>query len=149
MNMSFQRKLKELRLEKKLTQQDVADKLGITRQAYGYYESEKSKREPDHASTQKLAEIFGVTTDYLITDKTTEINASNVSMREKSEKDIAKRMEQIKKDLSNEDGLSFHGEPMSEEAIDSLLEAMEYAVRQTQRINKKYIPKKHRKDDNQ
>lgn len=62
----------------------------------------------------------------------------------KDDKDIAKRMEQIKKDLTSEDGLMFNGEPMSEEAIESFLEAMEYAVRQTQRINKKYIPKKYR-----
>lgn len=66
MFMSFQSRLRKLRLDKKLTQQEVADKLGITRQAYGYYESEKSKREPDHAATQKLAELFGVSTDYLL-----------------------------------------------------------------------------------
>ncbi|MFS0576319.1 helix-turn-helix transcriptional regulator [Sporosarcina sp. 179-K 3D1 HS] len=64
--MSFQSRLKNLRLEAKLTQQDVANKLGITRQAYGYYESEKSKREPDHDSTQKLARIFDVSLDYLL-----------------------------------------------------------------------------------
>lgn len=64
---------------------------------------------------------------------------------DENEKDVAKRMEQLKSDLKNSDGLNFSGEPMSDEAIESLLEAMEYAVRQTQRINKKYIPKKHRK----
>lgn len=58
-------------------------------------------------------------------------------------------MEEFRKDLTKQDGLSFNGEPMSEEAIESLSEAMEYAFRQTQRINKKYIPKKHRKDDNE
>ncbi|KYC72326.1 hypothetical protein B4099_3688 [Heyndrickxia coagulans] len=36
---------------------------------------------------------------------------------------------------------------MSEEAVESLLESLEVIVRQTQRINKKYIPKKYRKDD--
>lgn len=66
---------------------------------------------------------------------------------EKDEKDIAKRMEKFKEDLSKQDGLLFSGEPMSEEAIESLMEAMEYAFRQTQRINKKYTPKKYRKDD--
>ncbi|HBZ09158.1 MAG TPA: XRE family transcriptional regulator [Bacillus bacterium] len=64
--MSFQKRLKKLRLNKKLTQQDVANLLGITRQAYGYYESETSKREPDLASVKKLAELFDVTTDYLL-----------------------------------------------------------------------------------
>lgn len=64
--MSFQHRLKNLRLGSKMTQQDVADKLGITRQAYGYYESENSKREPDHESTQRLASIFNVSVDYLL-----------------------------------------------------------------------------------
>jgi HTH-type transcriptional regulator, competence development regulator len=65
----------------------------------------------------------------------------------KDEMDIAKRMEQIRKDLTSEDGLLFNGEPMSEEAVESLMEAMEHVVRQTQRINKKYIPKKFRNDN--
>jgi transcriptional regulator with XRE-family HTH domain len=140
--MSFQNRLKKLRLAKKLTQQDVADKLGVTRQAYGYYENEKSKREPDHATTQKLAEMFDVTTDFLLK------GSSSSTFSAKDEKDIAKRMEQIREDLSSEDGLMFNGEPMSEEAVESFLEAMEYAVRQTQRINKKYIPKKYRDKEN-
>ncbi|MBM4762747.1 helix-turn-helix transcriptional regulator [Bacillus sp. B15-48] len=139
--MSFQNRLKKLRLDKKLTQQDVADKLGITRQAYGYYENEKSKREPDHATTQKLAEMFEVTTDYLLK------GSSSSTFLDKDEKDIAKRLEEFRKDLSKQDGLLFSGEPMSEEAKESLLEAMEYAFRQTQRINKKYIPKKYRKNE--
>lgn len=64
--MGFQSRLKKLRLNKKLTQQDVANMLGITRQAYGYYESETSKREPDLATVNRLAEIFDVSTDYLL-----------------------------------------------------------------------------------
>ncbi|MEH7223899.1 helix-turn-helix transcriptional regulator [Bacillus sp. JJ1566] len=64
--MSFQSRLKKLRTDRKLTQQQIANKLGITRQAYGYYESEKEKREPDHATTQKIAEIFDVSVDYLL-----------------------------------------------------------------------------------
>lgn len=37
------------------------------------------------------------------------------------------------------------GEPMSEDAKESLLEALEYAERQATRINKKYAPNKHKK----
>nr|WP_141130708.1 hypothetical protein [Virgibacillus dokdonensis] len=50
-------------------------------------------------------------------------------------------MEKTKEDLQNADGLNFSGEPISKEAVESLLEAMEYAVCQTQKINKNYIPK--------
>jgi HTH-type transcriptional regulator, competence development regulator len=69
---------------------------------------------------------------------------SSSQLTEKDEKDIAKRVEKIKEDLSNDDGYMLMGEPMSEEAKESILDAMEYAIRQATRINKKYIPKKHR-----
>lgn len=62
--LMFPERIKELRLSKKMTQQDVADKLGITRPAYTAYE--KGKREPDFSILQSLANIFGVTTDYLL-----------------------------------------------------------------------------------
>ena len=69
-------------------------------------------------------------------------------LTDKDKIDIAKRMDQIRKDLTKEDGLLFNGEPLSEEAMESLMEAMEHVVSQTQRINKKFIPKKYRKDEN-
>ena len=47
-----------------MTQQEVADKLGITLPAYTAYES--GKREPDFSILQSLANIFDVTTDYLL-----------------------------------------------------------------------------------
>ncbi|MHC8969140.1 helix-turn-helix domain-containing protein [Priestia aryabhattai] len=72
---------------------------------------------------------------------------SSSQLTEKDEKDIAKRVEKIKEDLTNDDGYMLMGEPMSEEAKESILDAMEYAIRQAKRINKKYIPKKYR--DNQ
>lgn len=74
----------------------------------------------------------------------------SAKLTEKDEKDIAKRMEKIKKDLiegnADGDGLSFMGEPMSEEAVESLLEALEHAERIATLANKKYIPKKYRKE---
>mgnify|MGYP001194392911 CR=1 FL=1 len=60
----FPQIIKKLRLEKKLTQQEVADKIGITRPAYTAYES--GKREPDFSMLQVLADLFGVSTDYLL-----------------------------------------------------------------------------------
>ncbi|WP_338749864.1 helix-turn-helix transcriptional regulator [Bacillus sp. FJAT-52991] len=60
----FPKRLKSLRLSKKLTQQNMADLLGITRQGYGKYESAQS--EPDNETLQKIADYFDVTTDYLL-----------------------------------------------------------------------------------
>lgn len=57
-------RLKALRLRQNKTQEDMATLLGITRQAYGKYES--GKNEPDMSSLSKLADYFEVTADYLM-----------------------------------------------------------------------------------
>ena len=56
--------LKELRTAKKVSQQIVANYLGITRQAYSNYEN--GNRDPDNETLLKLAEYFDVSTDYLL-----------------------------------------------------------------------------------
>lgn len=56
--------LKELRRKHNYSQQQVADLLGISRQGYNNYEL--GNREPDQKTIVKLAEIFNVTTDYLL-----------------------------------------------------------------------------------
>lgn len=53
-----------LRKEKKMTQREVADKLGIARTTYSGYEN--GSREPDNDTLQKLADFFGCTLDYLL-----------------------------------------------------------------------------------
>lgn len=62
-------KLKSLRIEKKLTQKQVADRIGLAISAVSSYES--GSRYPSYDVLIKLAYIFHVSTDYLlgITDK--------------------------------------------------------------------------------
>lgn len=57
-------RLKQLRKERKLTQTDVANVLGITYQAYAHYE--KGRHQPDPQSLKKLADFFDVSVDYLL-----------------------------------------------------------------------------------
>lgn len=66
--------------------------------------------------------------------------------QKKDERDIAKRMAELQADLASSSGLLFNGEPMSEEAKESLLEAMEFGIRLAKKNNKKYTPKKYRND---
>ncbi|MGM0853105.1 MAG: helix-turn-helix domain-containing protein [Bacillota bacterium] len=56
------KRLKELR--GKSTQEEVAGKLGISRARYSHYENGRS--EPDTETLNKLADIFNVSTDYLL-----------------------------------------------------------------------------------
>lgn len=58
------KRLKELRLQKGLTQQQVANAIGKTYQAYSYYEN--GKRDPDTETLKLLADFFNVSTDYLL-----------------------------------------------------------------------------------
>lgn len=57
-------RLKELRTEKGVSQQVIADYLGITRQSYSNYEL--GNREADYETLSKLANYFDTTVDYLI-----------------------------------------------------------------------------------
>lgn len=140
----FAKRLKELRLKKKLSQQNMADFLGITRQGYAKYErTDSTGSQPDLETLNKLANFFGVSIDYLVKG---ENNSAKTELTEKDERDIAKRMEKLKKDLmegANGEALTFRGEPLSPEAIESFLDAIEFAERQATRTNKKYTPKKY------
>lgn len=68
--MNIFESLKRFRKEFKLTQDDVAKVLGISKQAYGRYEKDVS---PSAQSIKKIAVDFKVSTDYLLglTDKPT------------------------------------------------------------------------------
>ena len=58
--------LRDLRNQRKLSQRDIAEFLGITQQAYANYEN--GNREPDLQTLKKLADYFGVLTDFLLED---------------------------------------------------------------------------------
>ena len=64
----FCKVIKDLRKQKSLSQQAIANYLQITRQAYSNYEN--GKREPDYETLLKLSEFFGVTVDYLTRGET-------------------------------------------------------------------------------
>jgi transcriptional regulator with XRE-family HTH domain len=63
----FRKRVKELRLKKKLSQNKMADLLGITLRSYQYYESSQEKAfVPYYDVLIKLADFFDVTIDYLL-----------------------------------------------------------------------------------
>jgi transcriptional regulator with XRE-family HTH domain len=64
--MNLAEKLHQLRKRHNLSQEQLADKLGISRQSISKWESAQSVPEID--KIVQLSEIFGVTTDYLLKD---------------------------------------------------------------------------------
>lgn len=57
------KRIAKLRQDKKLTQEELAEALQITRSALSLYELDK--REPDIRTLSKIADFFDVTIDYL------------------------------------------------------------------------------------
>lgn len=62
--MNFSTRLKELRQHNKISQQELADLLGITTRALRFYES--GDREPNLSGLISLADFFHVSLDYLV-----------------------------------------------------------------------------------
>jgi len=61
-------RLRELRLRKSLSQEEVAKQIGITRSAYSHYEI--NNRQPVYETLKKLAVLFNVSLDYMIGGET-------------------------------------------------------------------------------
>lgn len=57
-------RLKELRQEKKLTQQELANEIGVTKRTYIYWEKGERQIKPEKA--QQLADYFRVSVGYLL-----------------------------------------------------------------------------------
>ena len=57
-------RMKKLRQEKHLKQQEVADFLGISQQSYSHYE--QGKRELPLRHVAKIAELYNVSSDFLL-----------------------------------------------------------------------------------
>ena len=62
--MDFGNRLKELRKQSGLTQQQLADRIGVTKSVISFYELRERSPSPDVLA--KLSYIFHVSTDYLL-----------------------------------------------------------------------------------
>lgn len=80
--MNFGEKLKTLRKGQKLTQQQLADRLGVAKSVVSYYES--GDRFPSYDVLVKIARTFHVTTDFLLDVERTRI----LDVSDLSEEDI-------------------------------------------------------------
>ena len=95
------------------------------------------------ANAQKIASYFGVTVGYLLGE---EAQKEKPVLTEKDERDIAKNLEKIMADLEHSGDLMFDGNPMSDEARESMRNAIELGLKAAKLLNKEtYTPNKYRK----
>ena len=64
-NMTIQERLKDLRVQRHLKLEELAEATGISKSALGSYENDDYK-EINHSNIVTLAEFYGVSTDYLL-----------------------------------------------------------------------------------
>lgn len=143
--MSLGRVLTELRNKKALTQDQVAEKLGIKRARYNAWENGISS--PDNKMLVELAKIHKVSVDYLLGHQplVREESTPYHALTSKDEADIAKRLESMMDELETDNSLAFMGEPMDDEDRELLKMSLENALRMSRQMaKKKFTPKKYR-----
>ena len=135
-------RLKELRKQNKLTQQQLAEMLGVTQAALSGWENEKFGI--DNGSLLKCATIFDVSIDYLLGRDEEQLPELN----NKDQKEIQKILDETKEQLLSQDGLMFDGVPATEEDVQKIIMAMQMGMEMIKKENKaKFTPKKYRKDN--
>ena len=103
-------RLKQLRRERRMTQHDLAQQLGISASAIGMYE--QGRREPDHETLIKICNYFRVSSDFLL-------HAHSSSSGE-----LEDIIHELKQTMLSQEGLMFHGVPLDESDIDKIVEAI-------------------------
>lgn len=140
--MGVNDKIKERRLELKLSLKDVANALGVAESTVSRYET-KDIQNMGIDKIEALAKVLECSPGYLMgweDNKTTELSP-------KAEKDIKKALGETLDQLENsQDALMFDGEPIDDETRELLRSSLENSMRIAKKIAKeKYTPKKYKK----
>lgn len=135
--MVFKDRLKEKRVEAGFTQGELAKKAGVTVRTIQNYEL--GNRKPANMEViQKIADSLGTTTEYLL-------GSSGAYVVEAQKKGGAKAARDLDELVGEVTGM-FAGGKLSEEALEGAMKALNDAYWIAKEKNKKYTPKKHRKD---
>lgn len=98
----FATRLTALREERKLTQKELAEKLGLSSSAISMYEI--GKREPDFETLELIADYFNVSMDYLIGKEDIATQIDLIELREELRRKPGMRMLfSLAKNATNED----------------------------------------------
>ena len=136
--MKFGEKLRKLRTEKSITQGDVAAAIGVSRRTYVSYEQDGRYPRRREVYT-KLAEILGCDVNYLLAEEEEFISSAGDEYGSRGKR----QAEELVSELSG----MFAGGELSESDMDAVMIALQKAYFDCKADNKKYTPKKFRKDE--
>lgn len=138
-------RLKQLRLEKSISQTEMADYFHIGRSTLSQYES--NVRTPSDEMKLKFADFFDVSVDYLLgKSEYRKFNPDQLTNKDKKniEKDLKNIMDEFKSRTG--DQKYYNGVELDDDGLDLMETAMNIALEQIKIKNKKkYTPKKYKK----
>jgi len=144
---SFGERFKELRMEKGLTQDKLAQKFSINKSSISRYE--KNSQVPENETLQAFADFFQVSVDYLLgrTDiRNIEFDKSFMpSLTQKDERDIGKVLNHTLEMIKSQEAIMLDGDILDEEDLEILARSIKAGLEYAKISNKKkYTPKKYR-----
>lgn len=133
-------RIRELRKRRKMTMKQLGEVVDLAESTISQYET--GKRQPDNETLLRLGEFFGVTVGYLLGVEEPKPPVLN----EKDERDIAKTLELLMAQLDSSGDIMFDGDPVSDEARNSIRVAMQLGLEAAKLKNKeRFTPKKNKK----
>ena len=130
----FSERIKNLRAEHKLTQQELADMLGISRRNIQSYESGTYPRDPTLYNL--IGKTFNVDPASLIADEDYHAMDADEKGGSKSRRDVQALLSEV--------GGLFAGGDLSDEDKDKVMKVITDLYWRSKEKNKKYTPKKYR-----
>ena len=112
-------RMRILRKERRLSQANVASKIGVSASAVGMYE--QNRRTPDNETLLKLCEVLGVTADCILGN-------------DESTSYISEVLDEFTRKLAEQDALMFDGQPLSSDEKRQILEAINAVARCAERL---------------
>lgn len=130
-------RLKKLRVDARMTQKKLADRLGISPSTVGMYE--QNRRSPDNRTILKLCELFSTTADHLLGNDT----GSGSPLPKSTETELSVLIADIKRELYENKHLTFNGVPLTKRDITKIMDAMRTGAEIVLKKNrKKYTAKR-------
>lgn len=140
--MTVFERIENLRKSRKISQGKLEKELGFSNGSISKWKTSM----PTPERLQKIADYFGVTIDFLMTGKEETIAKSELTI--KDEREIGRDLDRIMEEIENDvDGpLFYNGEPIDEESLRYLRNALEFGLRELKKENKVKFGRKKKKD---
>lgn len=136
-------RLKELRIEKQITQRELASLLQLSPSTIAMYET--GQRMPDPETLQRIADFFSVSTDYLL--GRTDIRNPYIPEEYAKKHKVTKRDLTQYEDFISQAGIFFMNDEVAEEDKEKLFKDISELFWKAKEINKeKYGRKKKVKE---